>query len=100
MSIISTLGTASTTASAIYAYDRENGTIDQKRAKKVGTTTLVTGATTVVGQISDKIAMDHIHKKYASAYIESMSDEELENALIALGQLESEEDVNNTTKSL
>ena len=44
--------------------------------------------------------MDRIHREYASAYVDSMSDDELERALIALGQLESPEDVNKTTKTI
>jgi hypothetical protein len=100
MDIFSTLGTTATVGSAIYAYDREKGEIDKEKAKKVGTTSLITGATTVVGQISDKMTNDRIHREYASAYVESMSDEELERALVALGELESLEDVNNTTKTI
>ena len=100
MNIFSTLGTTATAGSALYAYDREKGEFDKEKSKKVGTTTLATGATTVIGQVTDKMTMDRIHKEYASAYVESMSDEDLERALIALGQLESPEDVNKTTKTI
>lgn len=103
MSIYSTLGTTTTVGFASYiynGYDKEKGEYDPKRAKKLGTTTLCATATTVVGQISDKKTMDRINNEYAAAYVDSMSDEELERALIALGQLESDEDVNNLTKTI
>ena len=100
MNIFSTLGTTASVGSAIYAYDRENEEFNKKRLKKVGTTSLITGATTVVGQVTDKMTMDKIHREYASAYVDSMSDEELERALIALGDLENQENVNDTTKTI
>ena len=100
MNIFSTLGTTASIGSAVYAYDREKGEFDPERSKKVGITSLATGATTIIGQISDKVTMDRIHREYASAYVDSMSDEELERALIALGELESPENVNDTTKTI
>ena len=97
MDIFYTLGTSLAVGSTAISYDAKKKEFNKKR---VGTTTVLTGVTTVGGQISDKMTMDRIHKEYASAYIESMSDEELERALIALGELEKPENVNDITKTI
>ena len=98
MNIYTTLG-ATATSSAIYVYDKENG-IDNKKLKKIGITSLVSTASATVGRVINYQTEKKIHNEYANAYVESMSDAELERALIALGELESSECVNDTAKTI
>jgi len=93
MEVTTTVGTTS------YVVD-EDKKINPDKAKNVGKTSLVTVSTTVAGQISDKMTQKRIHEEYAKAYVESMSDEELERALVLLNELELPENAKDNAKTL
>ncbi len=93
--LTSTSATLSTTTSTL----GEDGSIDKdKRNLLLGSTALTTG--TLIGEnIVENHVMNEIYDKYASAYVESMSDEELAIALEKLDLLESSMS-ENTTKTI
>lgn len=49
-------------------------------------------ATSAIGVSINNNGIDHIHNKYANAYVESMSDEELADALMQMNLLEEIQD--------
>lgn len=74
-----------------------NGTIDDNRhidptaRDSIIGTLLSTTITTAIGDTLNAQTMRQIHSKYSNAYVESMSDEELEYALERLNLIEGEE---------
>lgn len=93
--LTSTSAVSGTTTSTF----NNDGTIDtEKRNSLLGATALTAG-TLIAASIQEKNAMDEIYEKYANAYIDSMSDEELASALEQLDLLEPTIS-DNTTKSI
>ncbi|MCI8460690.1 MAG: hypothetical protein HFE81_04765, partial [Bacilli bacterium] len=63
-------------------------------------TTTATTATIVGGTILNNQTMDRIYEKYATSYVESMSDEDLESALMQLDLLAAKMDENTNEKTI
>ena len=73
---------------AVYSlYDKKEKKFKIERGRSYLDTTVVTAATAVTGACLNGASMNHIHNKNASAYVESMSDEELERALVKMDLL-------------
>ncbi len=68
------------------------------RATSLAITTTSTVAMGLGGTLMNHHTMDEIHQKYGSAYIESMSDEELVEALESLNLLAASSDEEKTSK--
>ena len=100
MSIYSILGATSTVGTGMYVYDSEKKCIDKDKAKTLGKTSLVTGATTTTGGIINHKTQKDIYKTYASEYVASMSDQQLVDALIALDELEAPEKSEESIKTI
>lgn len=99
MDFISLMEVTTTAGTTTYVID-EDRKIDKGHLKNVGKTSLVTSTTTIAGQISEKMTLKRIHERSAAAYVESMSDEELERALTALNLLEEQENVKDSSKTI
>lgn len=99
MDFLSLMEVTTTAGTTTYVID-EDRQIDKEHLKNVGKTSLVTGTTTTVGQVQDRMTEKKIHEKSAAAYVESMSDEELEKALTALNLLEEPENVKDSNKTI
>lgn len=78
----------------------ENGQIDKGRRNDLIATTITTSATIAVGGTLNDQSMQQIHSKYANAYVESLSDEQLERALQQLNLLEEETEKMNCVKTI
>ena len=65
----------------------EDGDISLTGRQSIVATSLTSTATTAIGDSLNANAMKEIQTKYSSAYIESMSEEELESALQKLDLL-------------
>ena len=63
-------------------------------------TTTATTATIIGGTILNNQTMDRIYEKYATSYVESMSDEDLESALMQLDLLAAKMDENTNEKTI
>lgn len=79
---------------------KEDGTIDTTSRNTILGTTVSTTATAVAGATLNAHGTREIYQKYAQAYVESMSDEELETALSQMNLLLQEETVDNDIKTL
>ena len=81
-----------------------DGTVNEESLKKGLTTSLISTGTAAVSNTIVEVRSDRILNKYAeshaSAYVESMSDEELVAALEKLDLLEAAIEVNEDVKSL
>lgn len=77
----------------------EDGTIDPKGRNGLLTTTVSTSALTTAGYIANKHGMKEINDRYATEYLESLSDEEIEDMLVKLDLLEAEK-FNDNTKTI
>lgn len=95
-SLISSSGAVLTTTCATLGDD---GKIDKDKRNATLGTTAVTAGTLVGATIAEKNTMNEIYEKYSSAYIDSMTDEELALALEQLDLLESSMS-ENTTKTI
>ena len=100
MSILSLMEVSTTLGTTTYVVDKDTKKINKKKLKKVGTTSLVTGATTTIGEVANNNTEKKIREQSARAYIESMSDEELEKALMLLNELELPENEKECAKTL
>lgn len=99
MTTLTMLTSASAVSGTTASTFNKDGTIDtEKRNSLLGATALTAG-TLIAASIQEKNAMDEIYDKYANAYIDSMSDEELVSALEQLDLLEASMP-ENTTKSI
>ncbi len=78
------------TGSAISLYDRKNKTLNKENAQNLAFTSTACTATTIAANSIEGHTREQIHERYASAYVQSMSDEELEQALIRMDLLEPE----------
>lgn len=83
-------GAVAITGSAISLYDRKEKKFNTQNAKNLAITSVAGTATTIAAESIQSHTMEQIHEKYASAYVESMSDAELEQALIKMDLLEAE----------
>lgn len=77
----------------------EEGRIDSEKRNSLLGSTALTAGTLVAATIQEKNTMNEIYERYANAYIDSMSVEELANALEQLDLLEASMS-ENTTKSI
>ena len=93
-------GAGAAVATGIALYDNKNKGIDKGNAKVLVGTAVALTATTIGAGSLNHMTMDEIHRKYSSAYVESMSDEELETALEQMNLLLSEEATDTSVKSL
>lgn len=79
---------------------KEDGTIDTQTRNSILGTVVSTTATAVAGASLNAHGTKEIYQKYAQAYVESMSDEELETALSQMNLLIQENEQNNNIKTL
>lgn len=89
--VTTSIGTATTTLN-------EDGTINEANRNSLLKSTVATTATVIGASIVNDHTLDKIYEKYATAYIESMSDDELEAALIDLDLLEAK--INKSTEKM
>lgn len=89
---------ATTSSITMYTTDDER-ILPDKRNRVIGAT-LTSTATTAIGQSMNVHGQKKVYEKYASAYIESMSDEELETALQKMDLLIADEQDNTQIKTL
>lgn len=78
----------------------DDGSVNEDSRNAILGTTAATTATVVGGTVLNNNTLDKIYEKYATSYIESMSDEELETALAKLDLLEGKINDNIVGKSL
>lgn len=88
------------TTSSITMYTTDDEKILPNKRNEVIGTTLVSTATTAVGQSMNAHGQKKIYEKYASAYVESMTDEELELALQKMDLLAIDEQTDQQTKTI
>lgn len=92
-----------TSASAVFGTTtstlNDEGKIDSEKSKSLLGATALTAGTLAAASLQEKNTMDEIYEKYATAYIDSMSDKELADALEQLDLLEATMP-ENTTKSI
>ena len=67
-----------------------DGSIDQKPLCMALGITAASATTIFIGDREIEKGQREIYQKYTSAYVESMTDEELESALVKIGLLEEE----------
>lgn len=93
------LGTGSITSTTT-ATVKEDGTFDTDSRNSILGAAVATTATAVAGQSLNAHGTKQVYQKYAQAYVESMSDEELERALAQMDLLIGEEVDNSNIKTL
>lgn len=105
--IASTAGSSILTDTATNYKTDDDGEVTESKLEPKGViaSSLVTSATTgsyIFQEASEKKTLEEIAREVSTtqAYVESLSDEELEAALIRLGELESDQSSKNATKSL
>lgn len=76
-----------------YGHSVQDGKIVPKRRNEEIATTVLLTASTVAANISHGHIIKRMHEKYASSYVESMSDEELAKALQQIGELDAEDEI-------
>lgn len=89
-------GAGALTGTGLSLYDVKGKKLNEENAKAMVGTSVALTATAIAAQSLNNQTRKQIQEKYASAYVESMSDEELEDALARLNLLvpeESEKDV-------
>lgn len=91
-------GLGTTSSVTMYTTDDEK-ILPERRNEVIGTAVALT-ATTALGQSMNSIGQKRIYEKYATAYVESMSDAELEQALQKMDLLLAEEPQENQTKTM
>ena len=90
MDITMLTGAVALTGTAVSLYDRKNKCLNKEHARNLALTAVATTATAIAADSIQAHTREQIHEKYASAYVQSMSDEELEQALIRMDLLEGE----------
>ena len=93
-------GAVALTGSGLSLYDRKEKKLNEDNARSVLATTVATTATAIAGASLNAHTMNEIHDRYASAYVDSMSDEELESALVKMDLLVAEEDSTTDVKTI
>ena len=91
--VTTSIGTATATLN-------EDGTINEESRNAVLGTAVATTATVVGATILNDHTLDKIYEKYATAYIDSMSDKDLEKALADLDLLEKELNEKSSAKKI
>lgn len=89
-SIITGVGVAGTAGALLIDWKEKK--IHKENAKIVAGVSVALTATAAGAATINDMTLDKIHQKYSSAYIQSMSDEQLEEALIQMDLLLPEED--------
>jgi len=93
-------GAVALTGTGLSVYDRKNKKIDEDNAKSALATTVALTATTIAANTLEATTRQHIHERYSAAYVQSMSDEELEQALIQMDLLVPEEQTETDVKTI
>ncbi|MBP5678658.1 MAG: hypothetical protein J6X28_02370 [Bacilli bacterium] len=94
------IGAASVVGIARDVYDFKKKEFREANVKNLILTTAAGAATTIAAYSLQQQSLNQIHEKYASSYVESMSDEELERALCKLDLLAASEDATKDVKTL
>ena len=83
MSLMSTLGITTIGGAAIgtAVYTTDDNGINKEKRNHVLATTLASTATVIASEAVSQHGMKEIHEKYSQAYLDSLTDEELEAAL-------------------
>ena len=68
-------------------------TIDKKKRNELIASSAISTVTTIAANTVNENINERSHEKYSSAYVESMTDEELVNALERIGELSGEDEV-------
>ncbi len=101
MSLMSTLGITTlggaSVGTTVYTID-DNG-INKGKRNQVLATTLTTTASVIASEAVSQRGIKEIHEKYSQAYIDSLTDEELEAALQQVNLLLNDMD-EETTKTI
>lgn len=95
----STVGTVSVSSTSSLIADEDCDKMKEK-AGSVAATSLVVSATTLGAQTVNNTRIKEMHDKYATTYVESMSNEQLVAALEQLNLLEASMTNNNNTKTI
>ncbi len=90
MGITSTIIDTATLGTTTSTTVDENGKFNLLNNKRLLGTSIASSASAITANINAELTDRHIHEKSAEAYVESLSDEELEAALIQLGELDNE----------
>lgn len=93
-------GTGCATVTTTCITVKDDDTIDTQSRNIILGTTVATTATAIAGQTLNAHGTKQIYQKYAQAYVESMSDEELERALTQMDLLIAEEKETNNVKTI
>lgn len=97
ITLLTGTGSATLTTSIVV---KEDGTIDTKSRNTLLGTTVSSTATAVAGATLNAHGTREVYQRYAQAYVESMTDEELETALSHMNLLIQEDTVDNDIKTL
>lgn len=101
-----TLLNGKTTTSALggtvtlYSTLNDDGSVSREKSTSLIATTAATGITALGGYSLNEYEVKKIYEEYATAYIDSMSDEELQEALVKLDLLEAEMSKKNDMKTI
>ena len=98
LSLMTEIGAAAGTV--YFLYDKNTKNINKQNAKVLATSISATAATAIVGGSLNNMTVNQLHNKYASAYVESMSDEELERALEKMDLLVAEQTSETDVKTI
>ena len=93
-------GAGALTGTGFALYDKDNKKLDTKNAKSLVGSSVAVTATAIASATINHQTMEHIYEKYSSAYVQSMSDEELEKALIDMDLLIAESDTEKDVKTI
>ena len=74
-------GAGALTTTGVTSFDFKEKKVKKENLKPAIGTTVASTATAIAGESLNHMTMEKIHEKYSSAYVESMSDEQLAAAL-------------------
>lgn len=104
MSVVSSITTvAGIAVGSIGATDallNDDGTINKKNGRNALITSVASTGTLVAAALVNAHEEKEMKEKYRKSYIESLSDEELERALIQIGELSAESNQDNANKTI
>ncbi len=101
MGIGSTITGVGATAVAVASlYDRKQKKLKTDNLKSTIYAGVSVTGTAMAGATLNHETREQIHEKYSSAYVESMSDEELEQALVQMDLLMAEQPENTDVKTV
>lgn len=100
MTTTSLLSSSSSVTATSASTLNKDGTINEDNRNMLLGSTVTTTATVLGASYLNAKTIDEIYQKYADAYVESMSDEDLELALVNLDLLEENISENSIAKTI